>query len=73
MSLGLYRTQVIDSLNWIEAELQQGEIIKIRDFPAELKVFRVVLQRTDYIVTNEIAQDNVEVVQLELESRAISP
>lgn len=42
-------------------------MIKIKGFPAnhKVKVFRVVLstKRTDYIVTNEIAQDNVEVVQ----------
>jgi len=42
-------------------------VIKIKGFPAEHKekVFRVVLstQRTDYIVTNEMAQDNTEAVQ----------
>jgi IS4 transposase len=58
--------QRVDSLEWTEAELQQGKIIKIKGFPAEhkVKVFRVVLstQRTDYVVTNEMAQDNVEVV-----------
>jgi DDE superfamily endonuclease len=57
----------IDSLEWIAAELQHGKIIKIKGFPAnyKVKVFRVVLstQRTDYVVTNEIAQDNLEVVQ----------
>jgi hypothetical protein len=39
----------------------------VKGFPAEhkVKVFRVVLstKRTDYVVTNEMAQDNVEVVQ----------
>jgi hypothetical protein len=58
--------QRVDSLEWTEAELQQGKVIKIKGFPAEhkVKVFRVVLstQRTDYVVTNEMAQDNVEVV-----------
>ncbi|MDV7394184.1 IS701 family transposase, partial [Arthrospira platensis SPKY1] len=38
-----------------------------KGFPADhkVKVFRVVLstKRTDYVVTNEMAQDNVEVVQ----------
>ena len=59
--------QRVDSLTWSEAEQQHGKIIKIKGFPAEhkVKVFRVVLstQRTDYVVTNEMAQDNVEVVQ----------
>jgi hypothetical protein len=57
----------IDSLVWSETELQQGKTIKIKGFPADhkVKIFRVVLstKRTDYVVTNELAQDNVEVVQ----------
>lgn len=57
----------VDSLEWSRAEQQQGKVIKIKGFPAEhkVKVFRVVLstQRTDYVVTNEMAQDNVKVVQ----------
>ena len=57
----------LDSLAWSAAEQQHGKLIKIKGFPAQhkVKVFRVVLstQRTDYVVTNEIAQDNVEVVQ----------
>jgi len=57
----------MDSLEWTEAEQQHGKVIKIKGFPAEykVKVFRVVLstQRTDYVVTNEMAQDNVKVVQ----------
>jgi len=59
--------QRVDSLEWTKAEQQQGKLIKIKGFPAEhkVKVFRVVLstQRTDYVVTNEMAQDNVEVIQ----------
>lgn len=59
--------QRVDSLDWTEAEQQHGKVIKIKGFPAEhkVKVFRVVLstKRTDYIVTNEMPQDNVQVVQ----------
>lgn len=55
--------QRIDSLEWTEEQQQQGKVIKIRGFSGEYKVklFRVVLstQRTDYVVTNEMAQDNV--------------
>jgi hypothetical protein len=58
--------QRVDRLEWTKEEEQQGKIIKIKGFPAEhkVKIFRVVLstQRTDYIVTNEKAQNNVEVV-----------
>ena len=59
--------QRVDSLEWTEEQQQHGKVIKIRGFPGEhkVKLFRVVLstQRTDYVVTNEMAQDNVEVVQ----------
>jgi hypothetical protein len=58
--------QRVDSLAWTAEEQHQGKVIKIKGFPAEhkVKVFRVVLstQRTDYVVTNEMAQDNQEVV-----------
>jgi hypothetical protein len=65
-SVGSKPYQRVDSLEWTETEKQHGKVIKIKGFPAEhkVKVFRVVLstQRTDYVVTNEMAQDNVEVV-----------
>jgi len=58
--------QRVDSLAWTKEEEQQGKVIKIKGFPAEhkVKVFRVALstQRTDYVVTNEMEQDNPEVV-----------
>ena len=58
----------MDSMEWTQVEQQHGKVIKIKGFPAEhkVKVFRVVLstQRTDYVVTNEIAQDNTQVVQV---------
>jgi hypothetical protein len=57
----------VDSLEWAEAEKEHGKTIKIKGFPGayKVKLFRVVLstQRTDYIVTNEMSQDNVKVVQ----------
>jgi hypothetical protein len=59
--------QRVDSLSWTKTEEHQGKLIKIKGFPGahKVKLFRVVLstQRTDYIVTNEMEQDNVEVVQ----------
>jgi hypothetical protein len=58
--------QRVDSLEWTKEEQGQGKTIKVKGFPAEYKVklFRVVLstQRTDYVVTNEMKQNNVEVV-----------
>jgi hypothetical protein len=59
--------QRVDAIEWTQTELEQGKVIKIKGFPAEhkVKLFRVVLsiERTDYVVTNEMAQDNLEVVQ----------
>jgi len=59
--------QRVDSLSWTKSEDQHGKLVKIKGFPGshKVKLFRVVLstQRTDYIVTNEMEQDNVEVVQ----------
>ena len=59
--------QRIDKLTWTKTEQQQGKLLKIKGFPAQHKVkaFRVAssTRRTDYIVTNEIVQNSVEVVQ----------
>ena len=57
----------VDSLAWTEAEKQHGKTIKIKGFPGnhKVKLFRVVLstKRTDYVVTNDIAQDDTQAVQ----------
>jgi hypothetical protein len=64
---GVKPYQRVDCLSWTKTEEQHGKRIKIKGFPGvhKVKLFRVVLstQRTDYIVTNEMEQDNVEVVQ----------
>lgn len=57
----------VDSLAWSEAELAHGKRLKIKGFPKEHKVqcFRVVVStnRTDYVVTNDLAQDSTEATQ----------
>lgn len=57
----------VDELQWSEVEKQCGKIVKIKGFPKDhkVKLFRVVLstQRTDYVVTNDLAQDNTQAVQ----------
>jgi len=57
----------VDSLEWSEAELASGKRIKIKGFPKEHKVraFRVAVSthRTDYVVTNDWAQDSTEATQ----------
>lgn len=57
----------VDSLEWSEAELASGKRIKIKGFPKEHKVraFRVAVSthRTDFVVTNDWAQDSTEATQ----------
>jgi hypothetical protein len=59
--------QRVDSLTWSEHEAQHGKLLHIRDFPTghQVKLFRLVLspQRTDYIATNDLAQDSTQATQ----------
>ena len=59
-SLGSKSYQRVEALQWSETEQAAGKLIKIKGFPKEHKVkcFRVVLstKRTDYVVTNDLAQ-----------------
>ena len=52
----------VDSLHWTADDLVHGKVIKVKGFPQDyqVKLFRVVLstQRTDYVVTNDGAQDD---------------
>lgn len=64
---GALKYRHVDSLAWSQAELAQGKIIKIRGFPKEhkVKLFRVEVSnnRTDWVVTNELAQDSLNATQ----------
>lgn len=57
----------VDGLQWSDAEKEHGKIVKLKGFPKDhkVKLFRVVLstQRTDYVVTNDFAQDDTQAVQ----------
>lgn len=59
--------QHIDSLSWTNKELKQDKSIKIHGFPKEHKVrlFRVASssRRTDFVVTNDLAQDDTTAAQ----------
>lgn len=59
--------QRADTLVWSEHELQHGKTIKIKGFPKDHKVqcFRVEVSthRTDWIVTNDPAQDATQATQ----------
>jgi hypothetical protein len=58
--------QRVDSLIWQAQEATDGKIVKLKGFPqaSKVKLFRVVLstQRTDYVVTNDMAQDSTVAV-----------
>jgi hypothetical protein len=66
-SQGVQVYRRVDALSWSEAELERGKQIKIKGFPKEHKVqcFRVAVttNRTDYVVTNDLAQDSTRATQ----------
>jgi hypothetical protein len=59
--------QRADSLTWTATEAQQGKTVHLKDFPQghQVKLFRLVLstQRTDFIATNDDAQDSTQATQ----------
>jgi hypothetical protein len=65
--LGSHPYQRVDALQWSESEPEGGKFIKIKGFPKDHKVkcFRVVLstKRTDYVVTNDVAQGSTPAAQ----------
>jgi hypothetical protein len=59
--------QAVNTLQWSPPELSNGKIIKIKGFPKlhKVKLFRVVVStnRTDWIVTNDLAQNSLDETQ----------
>jgi hypothetical protein len=57
----------VDALVWSNEELAQGKSIKIKGFPraCKVKLFRVAVSthRTDWVVTNDLAQDSSDATQ----------
>jgi len=57
----------VSTLQWTEQELAKGKIIKIKGFPKnhKVKLFRVEVSsnRTDWVVTNDPAQDSTDATQ----------
>jgi hypothetical protein len=57
----------VDQLTWNEAELKHGKTIHIKGFPKghRVKLFRLVISkdRTDYVVTNDMTQDDPSATQ----------
>jgi hypothetical protein len=59
--------QRVDSLMWTDEQAQHGKLLHIKDFPKGhlVKLFRLVLssKRTDFIATNDFAQDSTQATQ----------
>lgn len=59
--------QRIDQLTWTEDELQHGKTVHLKAFPQghRVKLFRLALstERTDFVATNDLAQDNAQATQ----------
>ena len=57
----------VDGLDWSAEELKKGKTVKIKGFPKnhKVKLFRVVVSthRTDWVVTNDLAQDSSHAAQ----------
>ena len=57
----------VDALEWSDLEIEQGKLIKVRNFPAQKKVklFRVTVSphRTEFVVTNDLSQDSTQVTR----------
>jgi hypothetical protein len=66
-SAGRHPYQRIDRLDWTMREAKAGKRIKIRGFPKDhkVKLFRVMssTRRTEYVVTNDLAQNDTQVAQ----------
>jgi hypothetical protein len=66
-SLGTKPYDRVDALQWSASEEKEGKLIKIKGFPKDHKVkcFRVVLstKRTDYVVSNDLAQSSTTAAQ----------
>lgn len=61
---GQQKHRRVDALDWTEEEMQSGKWVHLKDFPKghRLKLFRLVLstKRTEYIVTNDYPQTDVD-------------
>lgn len=63
-TLGQQSYQRVEDLQWNEQETQTGKRVKLFNFPAfhKVQLFRVTAlpNRTEYVVTNDLSQDNAD-------------
>lgn len=57
----------VSTLEWDQASLEQGKLVKVKGFPGSMKVklfcVPVSTNRTDYIVTNDVTQGSADGVR----------
>jgi hypothetical protein len=66
---GQHPYQPVALLTWSATEVVQGKLVKVKGMPkdSKLKLFRVLVSthRTDYLVTNELGQDEAQAAEQE--------
>ena len=66
-SEGEKKHQRVDTLQWTDQEQTKGKTIHLKKMPKghRVKLFRLALsnERTDYVITNDMSQDNSDVVK----------
>lgn len=66
-SQGIQDHQRVDKLQWSDDEQKEGKTIHLKKMPKghRVKLFRLVLfnERTDYVITNDLTQNNSDVVK----------
>lgn len=64
---GQHAYQRVETLDWTDEELEKGKRVRLNDFPDEHKVQLFCVQtlpgRTDFVVTNDLSQDDVKAVR----------
>lgn len=59
---GIQPYRAVSDLAWTDDNLAHGKMVKVKKFPGnfKLKLFRITVSsnRTDYVVTNDLAQDS---------------
>ncbi len=64
---GEQKHQRVDGLSWSQEESSQGKIVHLKKMPKghRVKLFRLVLfpERTDYVITNDMTQADVDAVK----------
>ena len=55
----------LDQLTWSEHQLQQGQIVKLKEVPFKVRLFKLVATNGDieWVITNDLQQEEVQVVQ----------